>query len=128
MKRKYYLEICSSSKISGGVYYLGEYTEKQALKECKKRIKALWRSDKKNFESLRYNLCTDEDALDLVYEIMLFRGDICVYDYRTEEYIEDTRQERIDKIKKDLDESLAMMEHYANKIIESRNEKNDSGL
>lgn len=84
MKTMYYLEICDTTAISGGVYPLGELTEKQALKECKKRIKSLWRQDKKQYRRIKYNLCTDEDAFDMVYCIELSEGDISVYDWRTE--------------------------------------------
>lgn len=120
MKTMYYLEICDTTAISGGVYPLGELTEKQALKECKKRIKSLWRQDKKQHRRIKYNLCTDEDAFDMVYCIELSEGYIRVYDWRTEEYVEDTRQERIDRLSKEIDECFVKMQEYIDNITESR--------
>ncbi len=130
MKKMYYLEICDSPQICGGVYPLGEYTEKQALKECKRRIKELWRSDK-NLKRIEFHLCEDEDAFDVIFSIELFKGDIRVYDYRTEECIEDTLIAGIDKGLKELDESLAKLDESFAKIEKAVNiivgshEKND---
>ncbi len=99
MKTTYYIEIKDTDYISGGVYFLGILTEKQALKETERRIKELWRSNKERNFSLSFNLCTDEDTLDMVYGVSLLRGDITIYDYRTETFVKDTFQERYDRRK-----------------------------
>ena len=109
MKNMYYLEICDSPKICGGVYPLGEMTEKQALKEAERRIKELWRSDKEGLKHIEFNVCTDSEALDMVFGVDLMHGDLMVYDYRTEEYIKDTAGDRIKRLTEKIDEDLAKM-------------------
>jgi hypothetical protein len=116
MKRMYYLEICDSDKICGGVYPLGEMTEKQALKEAERRIKELWRSDKENLKRIEFNVCNDCEALDMVFSIDLMHGDITVYDYRTEEFIKDTSADRIKRQLKKIDDGLAEMDRMYNAL------------
>lgn len=98
MKQMYYLEICDTDYISGGIYPLGVMTEKQALKEAERRIKELWGSNKDRCYNIQFNVCLDEEAFDLVYCVRLWKGDITVYDYRTEEFIKDTANDRICKL------------------------------
>ena len=104
MKRKYYIEIENSDSILGGVYPLGEMTEKQALNECEKTVKAIWRSDKKRNYKVDVNLCLDPEAFDSVFHISLYEGDNTIYDYRTETIIKNEASERIKKICSELDE------------------------
>jgi hypothetical protein len=106
MKQKYYLEICDTDYISGGIYPLGVMTEKQALKEAERRIKELWRSYKDRCYNIQFNVCLDEEAFDLVYCVRLWKGDITVYDYRTEEFIKDTANDRICKQLDKIDDQL----------------------
>lgn len=106
MKQMYYLEICNTDYISGGIYPLGVTTEKQALKEAERRIKELWRSNKDRCYNIQFNVCIDDDALDLVYCIRLWKGDITVYDYRTEEFVKDTAHGRICKLLDKIDDQL----------------------
>lgn len=110
MKKMFYIEIKDTNAISGGIYPLGEMTEKQAIKEVIKRAKELWRQDKERFYTLSYNIATDEDALDMVYSVDLWRGDINVYDYRTEEFIKDTWKERYEKKKSQYEAELEALE------------------
>lgn len=97
MKTKFYYEIEDSDKICGGIYPLGGMTEKQALKEVERRVKELWKTDKNGLYKISVNLCTDCDALDMIYNISLFKGDITIYDYRTEEFVKDTLHDRISR-------------------------------
>lgn len=116
MKRTYYLEICDTDYISGGIYPLGIMTEKQALKETEMRIKELWRSNKDRCYNIQFNVCLDEDALDMVYCVRLWKGDITVYDYRTEEFIKDTVHGRINKLLDKIDDQLECIKNLNQKI------------
>lgn len=109
MKKMYYLEICDSDKICGGVYPLGEMTEKQALKEAERRIKELWRSDKEGLKHIEFNVCTDDDAMDMVFSVDLMHGDIMVYDYLIKEFIKDTAGDRIQRLFKKIDDNIDEM-------------------
>lgn len=106
MKQMYYLEICDTDYICGGIYPLGVMTEKQALKEAERRIKELWRSNKDRCYNIQFNVCLDEEAFDLVYCVRLWKGDITVYDYRSEEFIKDTVNGRICKLLDKIDNQL----------------------
>lgn len=106
MKQMYYLEICDTDYICGGIYPLGVMTEKQAIKEAERRIKELWRSNKDRCYNIQFNVCLDEEAFDLVYCVRLWKGDITVYDYRTEEFIKDTANDRICKLLDKIDDQL----------------------
>lgn len=106
MKQMHYLEICDTDYISGGIYPLGVMTEKQALKEAERRIKELWGSNKDRCYNIQFNVCLDEEGLDLVYSIRPWKGDITVYDYRTEEFIKDTANGRICKLLDKIDDQL----------------------
>ena len=106
MKQMYYLEICDTDYICGGIYPLGVMTEKQALKEAERRIKELWCSNKDRCYNIQFNVSLDDDALDLVYCIRLWKGDITVYDYRTDEFIKDTAHARIGKLLDKIDDQL----------------------
>ena len=112
----YYLEICDSDRICGGVYPLGEMTEKQALKEAERRIRELWRSDKENLKRIVFNVCNDCEGLDMVFAVDLMHGDITVYDYRTEEFIKDTCAGRIKRQLKKIDDGLAVMDRMYNAL------------
>ncbi len=112
MKRQYYLEICDSDAICGGIYPLGIMTEKQALKEAERRIKELWRSDKERYTSIRFNIGTDEDCCDMVYSIHLFKGDITIYDFAKDKIIKDTMMERINRLSKEMDEAVEVLQNY----------------
>lgn len=106
MKQMYYLEICDTDYICGGIYPLGVMTEKQAIKEAERRIKELWRSNKDRCYNIQFNVCLDEEAFDLVYCVRLWKGDITVYDYRTEEFIKYTANDRICKLLDKIDDQL----------------------
>lgn len=109
MKKMYYLEICDSDTICGGVYPLGEMTEKQVLREAEHRIKELWRSDKNRHQRIEFNICTDTEAIDMIFGVSLLRGDIMVFDYRIDEFIKDTGSDRIKRLLKKIDEDIAGM-------------------
>lgn len=104
MKRKYYIEIENSDSILGGVYPLGEMTEKQALDKCEKTVKDIWRSDKKRNYKVDAYLCLDPEGFDSVVHISLYEGNNTIYDYRTETIIKNESSERIKKICSELDE------------------------
>ena len=106
MKQMYYLEICDTDYICGSIYPLGVMTEKQAIKEAERRIKELWRSNKDRCYNIQFNVCLDEEAFDLVYCVRLWKGDITVYDYRSEEFIKDTANGRICKLLDKIDNQL----------------------
>ena len=106
MKQMYYYEICDTDYICGGTYPLGVMAEKQALKEAERRLKSLWHSNKERCYNIQVNVCLDEEALDLVYCVRLWKGDITVYDYRTEEFIKDTANDRICKLLDKIDDQL----------------------
>lgn len=115
MKQMYYIEIANTKAIFGGIYPLGVYTEKQAIKEVMRRAKELWREDKDGHYKLSYTIATDADAMDMVFCIDLFKGDITVYDYRTSEFIVDTMQDRINRNHKRYTERMASLEAETNK-------------
>ena len=116
MKKMYYLEICDTDYISGGIYSLSVMTEKQVLKEAERRIKELWRSNKERCYNIQFNVSLDEEALDLVYCIRLWKGDITVYDYRTEEFIKDTAHGRIGKLLDKIDDQLECIKNLNQQI------------
>lgn len=115
MKQMYYIEIASTKAICGGIYPLGVYTEKQAINEVMRRAKELWREDKEHHYKLSYTIATDEDAMDMVFCIDLFKGDITVYDYRTSEFIVDTMKDRMERNHKRYTERMAAIEAEINK-------------
>lgn len=116
MKQMYYLEICDTDYICGGIYPLGVMTEKQAIKEVERRIKELWRSNKDRCYNIQFNVCLDEEAFDLVYCVRLWKGDITVYDYRTEEFIKDTAHGRIGKLLDKIDDQLECIKNRNQQI------------
>lgn len=116
MKRMYYLEICDTDYICGGVYPLGVMTEKQALKEAERRIKELWRSNKVRCYNIQFNVSLDEEALDMVYCVRLWKGDITVYDYRTEEFVKDTAHGRIGNLLDKIDDQLECIKNLNQQI------------
>lgn len=113
----YYIEIASTNAICGGIYPLGVYTDKQAIKEVIRRAKEMWREDNERHYKLSFTIATDENALDMVFCIDFFNGDITVYDYRTSEFIVDTMQDRINRNLKRFTERMAALEAEINKGI-----------
>ena len=107
MKRKYYIEIENSDSILGGVYPLGEMTEKQALDKCENIVKDIWRSDKKRNKKVDAYVCLDPEALDSVFHVSLYEGYNTIYAYRTETIIKNESSEHIKKICSELDEIFA---------------------
>lgn len=112
-KRNYYFEIQDTEKISGGVYYESTpLTEYQAYNRAIKMGREFLRNAP---DANRYSvfISTGEDGEDLVFLVDVHRCgralDARVWDCRSQEYVIDTQNARINHLFQQCDRHLEAM-------------------
>lgn len=97
-KSNFYLELSNTAALCGGFLCSTlEMTEKQVVKFAERIGREFFANNPEMRGRTFYdiNVCADEECLELVLSVSVWRGkgcrscDVAVYDYRTEQFIDE---------------------------------------